>query len=361
MSTQARTTTATTDPIVRHAIDIDDIYHPPFDSPQSNASFDSCERYDQYEALVKDFLFVAPEFAAFLASRKTHLQRQECIDGCSLKSDDAGMRKDISEIRESARFVGGPVKQDVTHLLILRFQEMLRQGVLGKGSRLPPERELAVHFNVARSSLRQALKVLEIMGVVTQRVGDGSYLNTDTSAILSVPMEFIFLLDETSIEELTELRLLIEPGLARLAAERATTGDIALLRRSVRDFENSGNDALKIVSSDLLFHQAIFQASKNRPSTRVFHSIHQTMAKMILVTSQLVDLKHTLAFHRPIMLAIERRDGDRAAKLMAEHLADAASLVARGEANEHDRLLRRHIIAGRQPIKAKQRSGRAHG
>ncbi|MGB7134185.1 MAG: FCD domain-containing protein [Acidobacteriaceae bacterium] len=60
------------------------------------------------------------------------------------------------------------------------------------------------------------------------------------------------------------MRLLIEPGLARLAAERATAEDVALLRQSIRDFENAGGDTLKIVSSDLLFHRAIFQASKNR-------------------------------------------------------------------------------------------------
>ena len=62
-------------------------------------------------------------------------------------------------------------KGDVTHLLILRFQQMLADGVLSPGTKLPPERELAAHFKVARSSLRQALKVLEIMGVITQKVG----------------------------------------------------------------------------------------------------------------------------------------------------------------------------------------------
>jgi GntR family transcriptional regulator, transcriptional repressor for pyruvate dehydrogenase complex len=247
-------------------------------------------------------------------------------------------------------FASAPAKEDVTNLLILRFQEMLRQKVLRQGSRLPPERELAAHFKVARSSLRQALKVLEIMGVITQKVGDGSYLNTDTSAILSVPMEFLFLLDDTSVQELTELRQLIEPGLARLAAQRATAEDVALLRQSIRDFENSGGDTLKIVSSDLLFHRAIFQASKNGPSARVFHSIHRAMAKMILVTSQLVDLQHTLAFHKPIMLAIERRDGERAARLMAEHLVDATALLVKEQAHQYDQLLHRHINAEPLPI-----------
>jgi GntR family transcriptional repressor for pyruvate dehydrogenase complex len=261
--------------------------------------------------------------------------------------DDAVMRR---QNEAPQPLDSGRVKEDVTNLLILRFQEMLRQKVLRQGSRLPPERELAAHFKVARSSLRQALKVLEIMGVITQKVGDGSYLNTDTSAILSVPMEFLFLLDDTSVQELTELRLLIEPGLARLAAERGTAEDVALLRQSIRDFENSGGDTLKIVSSDLLFHRAIFQASKNGPSARVFHSIHRAMAKMILVTSQLVDLQHTLAFHKSIMLAIERRDGERAARLMAEHLNDATALLVKEQAHQHDQLLLRHISAEQQPI-----------
>src|SRR5437762_13017045 len=93
-------------------------------------------------------------------------------------------------------------KNDVTYWLVLRFQQLLTDGVLKPGARLPSERELAGKFGVARSSLRQALKVLEVMGVITQRVGDGSYLNSDASAVLSVPMDFLFLLDDTSVQEL---------------------------------------------------------------------------------------------------------------------------------------------------------------
>src|SRR5689334_3229333 len=86
-------------------------------------------------------------------------------------------------------------KSDITQLLILRFQQMLSEGVLTPGAKLPSERELAAHFKVARSSLRQALKVLEIIGVVTQKIGDGSYLNRDASSVLHVPMDFLLLLD----------------------------------------------------------------------------------------------------------------------------------------------------------------------
>ncbi len=128
-------------------------------------------------------------------------------------------------------------KEDVTQLLILRFQQLLSEGLLSPGTKLPPERELAANFGVARSSLRPALKVLEIMGVITQKVGDGSYLNKDASSVLAVPMEFLFLLDDTSLQELTEMRLMMEPALAAKAAERATAEHIALLRQSLFDLE----------------------------------------------------------------------------------------------------------------------------
>src|SRR6476660_2965644 len=100
-------------------------------------------------------------------------------------------------------------KDDITYWLVLRFQQLLSDGVLKPGTRLPSERELAGKFGVARSSLRQALKVLEVMGVITQRVGDGSYLNNDASAVLSVPMDFLFLLDDISVQELIEIRLIV--------------------------------------------------------------------------------------------------------------------------------------------------------
>src|SRR3984957_8005134 len=234
-------------------------------------------------------------------------------------------------------------KEDVTHLLILRFQQMMSDGVLRPGTKLPPERELAAHFRVARSSLRPALKVLEIMGVITQKVGDGSYLNSDASAVLAVPMEFLFLLDDTSVEELTELRLMIEPALAAKAAERATLDDLALLRQSISDLKESKGDRVRLVASDLLFHRTIFNASGNRLTGRLFHTIHRGMLNMIMLTSQLVELEHTLAFHKPILAAIEARDPALASHLMTDHIKDAADLLTQGRAQMRARTFRRAI------------------
>ena len=234
-------------------------------------------------------------------------------------------------------------KEDVTHVLILRFQQMLSEGMLAPGTKLPPERELAAYFKVARSSLRQALKVLEIIGVITQKVGDGSYLNPDASSVLAVPMEFLFLLDDTTVEELSELRFIMEPALAAKAAERANSADIALIRQSITDLEGSEGDRVRLVASDLLFHRAIFQASGNRLTGRLFQTIHSAMLHMITMTSQLVDIEHTVAFHKTILRAIEQRDPELAARLMTAHLVDASALLARGRKQERERTLRHHM------------------
>jgi GntR family transcriptional repressor for pyruvate dehydrogenase complex len=237
-------------------------------------------------------------------------------------------------------------KDDLTNLLILRFQELMGEGLLAPGTKLPSERELASYFGVARSSLRPALKVLEIMGVITQRVGDGSYLNKDASSVLAVPMEFLFLLDDTSLQELTEMRLMIEPALAAKAAERASTQDIALLRQSIADFESSKQDRVRLVASDLLFHRAIFQASRNRLAGRLFYTIHRAMLNMIMVTSQLVEIEHTLEFHRPIMEAIEKRNPELAARLMTDHLIDARDLLLHNRQEQNSQQFRNHLAAG---------------
>lgn len=238
-----------------------------------------------------------------------------------------------------------PGRDDLTHLLILRFQQLLREGLLLPGARLPPERELAAGFGVARSSLRPALKVLELMGVITQRVGDGSYLNKDASSVLAVPMEFLLLLDDTSPGELAEMRLMIEPALAARAAERADAQDIAALRRSMADFEASGGDRVRLVASDLHFHRAIFDATRNRLASRLFHTLHRAMLNMINVTSQRVDLGHTLKFHRPILAAIERRDPELASRLMTDHMKDAQSLLVHADRERQSRRLRQHLAA----------------
>src|SRR5206468_3721755 len=88
-----------------------------------------------------------------------------------------------------------PVDSRVTARLLADIKLLMSTGELVPGSRLPPERELAKRFKVNRGSLRQVLKVMEIMGVLTQRVGDGTYLNASAELILNEPLDFLIALD----------------------------------------------------------------------------------------------------------------------------------------------------------------------
>ena len=218
-------------------------------------------------------------------------------------------------------------KEDVTVKLIAVFKRLISEGTLAPGSRLPAERELAASFGVSRNSLRQALKVLEIMGVISQRVGDGTYLNSGVEAILGEPMEFLILLDGISAHEVMAARLIVEPELAAQAAARATKDDIAEIAGELKAMEDAGNDSERLVEHDLRFHQAIFRVAGNRVCELMFSVVHRSMKKLITLTSQIVDPEHTLVLHRRILSAIRKRNPEEARKRMSEHLLDARKLI----------------------------------
>lgn len=220
-------------------------------------------------------------------------------------------------------------KHDVTKKLIETFKHLMSERSLTSGQRLPPERELAKSLGVARSSLRQALKVLEIMGVISQRVGDGTYVNNDAAFILSEPMEFLILLDGITFHELMEARLIVEPELAARAASRATDDDLRTLRQSLAGMKEGRRNHRCLIEQDLLFHYTIFRVAGNRVCSRMFSTIHRSLQELIQLTSQLVELEHTLSFHNAIYTAIRRRDPEEARRHMLEHLTDAKGLLAR--------------------------------
>ncbi|MBN9657225.1 MAG: FadR family transcriptional regulator [Acidobacteria bacterium] len=235
-----------------------------------------------------------------------------------------------------------PSKDDITGRLIGVFKDLISEGALQPGGRLPAERELAEKFGVSRSSLRQALKVLEIMGVISQRVGDGTYLNAGAPSILSEPMEFLILLDGISFHELMEARLIVEPELAARAAARATTEDIAELTKVHTAMERQRADSDAFVELDMKFHETLFRISGNRVCTMMFTMVHRSVHKLMAMTASLVDPEHTLLFHRRILAAVRKGDAPDARQRMIEHLEDATGLLARTAARQNEaRLLSR--------------------
>jgi GntR family transcriptional repressor for pyruvate dehydrogenase complex len=213
---------------------------------------------------------------------------------------------------------------DITVRLISRFKTLISDGTFVPGSKLPPERELARQFGVNRTSLRQSLKVMQLMGVASQRVGDGTYLSKDAARILREPIEFMIVLADITEEELLEARLIVESQLAARAAERATGEDLATMRRAMKAMEKSTSGQAR-VDADLVFHEAILRASGNRVCQLVFSVIHRAlMLSMGKIVSR-APVGRPLAFHEAIYAAISTRKPDEARRKMIDHLVEMRS------------------------------------
>lgn len=225
---------------------------------------------------------------------------------------------------------------DLTVKLITQIKQLILKGILKPGAKLPAERRLAGQFGVSRPSLRQALKVLEIMGVISQRVGDGTYLNENVAEILNEPMEFLILLDGVSIHELVELRSILEPELASLAAERATAADLRELQRAIKLHESKPNNLKTCVRADTNFHRAIFVAAGNRLCSRILQFIHRSVWQSLAITTQLVEARRPLSGHRAIYAAIYKRDAKRAHQQMAEHMRRTKNLLVKASSHPVD-------------------------
>ena len=215
----------------------------------------------------------------------------------------------------------------VTAKLISQIKQMIASGTIAPGTRFPPERELAKDFGVNRASVRQVLKVLEMMGVLTQKVGDGTYLSNSAETILNEPLDFLVLLDDLSHHELFETRLIVEPELTARAAERATTEDLNALRNSISAMQNSKTTQDRL-NADMAFHDAIFRASGNRICHLLFKQIHRTVLCSMSHLSNRVSLEQPLMYHRKIYAAIRARDSELARRTMREHILDARSLLS---------------------------------
>lgn len=212
----------------------------------------------------------------------------------------------------------------ITELVVQRIKELLESGELKAGSRLPPERELAEMLSISRPSLRTALKALSVMGIIRAKPGAGTYIADSLPEVFTEPMRFMTLINNTSDEELFEARLIIEAGLAELAAERATVADLKTLVHELNTMRTFTDDAEKFLIHDVRFHQAIARASGNK----VMSGVMDTVAELLYHTrrqtiSGAQDFQDTLNGHLKIIEAIKKRDPKRAKDAITAHLREA--------------------------------------
>lgn len=191
-----------------------------------------------------------------------------------------------------------------------------------QNERLPPERSLAEQFGVARGTVREALRQLEISGLVARRAGSGTYVTwTEDRETLSI-------VETTRPIELIDARFALEPHMARLAVLHATEADIARAEAHILTMEGCGGDAATFADADERFHLALADCARN-PLLAWFmvrvHEVrsHAQWARMRMLTLSPGILETYNSQHRAILNAIRARDAEGAASAVKAHLATA--------------------------------------
>jgi GntR family transcriptional repressor for pyruvate dehydrogenase complex len=234
--------------------------------------------------------------------------------------------------RPSDRPVAAPPSDGslrVSHKIVRELQNIIDHGELKPGALLPSERELASRFWVSRSSVREALSILETLGLVALEPGRRArVLGTSTEPDKRLTRwQYASRFNENDVYE---LRLILESRAARLAAEKVTPQTIADLTRSLaamKDYMREG-DLLAAAHEDFKFHDIIVVLSGNR----LFAEIHHLNQEAILESQKLPFSRHKRLWepvqeHERILKALEQRDPDGASYLMQLHIIKAADRV----------------------------------
>ncbi|WP_218192325.1 FadR/GntR family transcriptional regulator [Brachybacterium vulturis] len=200
----------------------------------------------------------------------------------------------------------------------------LLSGNVKLGSRLPSERQLAEQFGIGRSLVREALKSLELLGLVESRTGAGTFLVGTASRLLPQVIEWSVLLGERSERELIEARTFLEVSLAELAATHRTEDDVAEIERCLNGMRASVGDLDRYVEYDLAFHSAIARASHNDVMADMHGSVRsllQDWARRVIHGFGRADF--SIEVHEPIAVAIRAADPKAARTAMEQHMTNA--------------------------------------
>ncbi len=203
--------------------------------------------------------------------------------------------------------------------IVAKIREQLAAGRWKPGDRLPSERDFSERFRVSRASVREAIRTLESVGLLTIRTGEGTFVASKAAA--SLPLVSVLLQQKNALLDIFEARRAIEPEIAALAAERATPDEIqqlhAILEAQSRQIEKGGTG----VDEDTAFHSLLTQSTKNKVFLRlndaIVDSLRETRERSLNTPGR---PQRSLAGHRAIVNALIARDPAAARRAMRKHL-----------------------------------------
>ncbi len=217
-----------------------------------------------------------------------------------------------------------PIKnKKVYEHVVEQIQSLILDGKLKKGDKLPSERELAEELSVSRTSIREALRALDVIGLIESRQGEGNFIREKIEGSLFEPLSVMFMLNEEKREDILELRMMVEVEAAYLAAKRIKDKDAEELRYLCNMMIQSEDEKTKS-KYDKELHYKITQITENYFIISLLDSISKLMESFIIYAREVIlrEIDNELLFmhHERICDAIIEKDSNKAAFAMRKHM-----------------------------------------
>lgn len=227
--------------------------------------------------------------------------------------------------------------------------DLIRNRQLTPGDRLPGERQLVKDLGISRTSVREALRSLEGMGLIEVRAGVGAFVKHPISEFVNGALPPRLLIDRETLKKLYQLREIIETGAVAIAARTATDEDLNTIRQALEQMEAcyADDDLDGMVDADIELHRTILVATGNEILVRVMDNIADLQKEMRRASLSIHEgVPLTIAGHRAILEALAERDPDKARQAMQEHLKTVTKKVDSTEITETGEIVYKGDMSG---------------
>lgn len=211
--------------------------------------------------------------------------------------------------------------------------EMIRTGQLIPGQKLDSVQQLAENFQVGRSAIREALTSLRAMGLVELRHGEGTFIKEFNQEQIVYPLSTAILMNKEDIDNLLEIRKILEVGLVSSAAKKRTTEQLGKIEEALEEMKLADGDVELGEEADLHFHFAIAEASQNSLLLSMMNHISALIVKTMRETrkvwlfSKQTTCEKLYEEHALIFQAIKDQDADKARQAMLNHLENVEEIL----------------------------------
>jgi len=212
--------------------------------------------------------------------------------------------------------------------VVSQVHALIKEGRIKAGDQLPSERELAETFKVSRTSVREALRALETQGLIISRTGMGNFIADLPVELLVGPLAKLLIDEKKALADVFEMRKLIEPHIAALAAERATKKDIERMKRILEEQSEAVKRGETGVDADAQLHFAIGQATQNHALEKLVSGLMEMLSRSREESLQTADRRNvSIDSHREIVAAIDKHDKKKAREAMQRHIEQVEANV----------------------------------